>query len=73
MEKKFYLCGLRPVIVEIYETYENYLALNMQTGVFEQNFRYSHQVTYDPDGDVEELSEQKFNTYVEKLKKERGL
>ena len=73
MNKKFYVCGLRPVIVEIHKTHKNYLAMNWETGIFEQNFRYSHQVSYDPDGDVEEVTESIFNTYVEKLKKERGL
>ena len=73
MNKKFYICGLRPVIVEIHKTHKNYLAMNWETGIFEQNFRYSHQVSYDPDGDVEEVTESEFNTYVEKLKKEKGL
>lgn len=73
MEKKYYICGLRPVIVEVYETYRDYLAMNWETGIFEQNFRYSHQINFDPSGDVEEVSKQEFNTYVEKLKKEKGL
>lgn len=54
MEKKFYICGLRPVIVEIHKDYRDYFALNMETGIFEENLRYSHQINFDPDGDVEE-------------------
>lgn len=73
MNEKFYICGLRPVIVEVHKTHENYLAMNLETGKFEQNFRYSNQIFNDPDGDVEEVTESEFNTYVEKLKKERGL
>lgn len=73
MGKKFYICGLRPVIVEIHKDYRDYLALNMETGVFEENLRYSHQINFDPNGDVEEKKESEFNSYVEKLKKEKGL
>jgi len=71
--KIFYICGIRPVIVEVHKTYRNYLAMNWETGVFEENFRYSHQINSDPEGDVEEISEKEFNIYVDKLKKERGL
>lgn len=73
MEKKFYICGIRPVIVEIHKTYRDYLAMNWETGAFEENFRYATQINFDPEGDVEELSETDFNDYVQKLKKEKGL
>lgn len=73
MEKKFYICGERPVIVEDYGDYDDYLAFDWETGEFKQNFRYAQQVNFDPDGDVEEISESEFIIYVEKLKKKLGL
>ncbi len=72
-DKKYYICGIRPVIVENHKTYKDYLAMNWETGEFEENMRYSHQINFDPEGDVEEISKAEFSAYVEKLKKEKGI
>jgi hypothetical protein len=73
MNKKYYICGLRPVVVEVHKEYRNYLAMNWETGIFEQDFRYSHQINFDPSGDVNEISETEFKKYVNQYKKEKGL
>jgi hypothetical protein len=73
METKYYTVGDRPVIQEIHETFDNFLAFQWKTGDFKQEMRYNHDINFDPSGDVEELSKEAFDNYVEKLKKEKGL
>lgn len=73
METKYYISGLRPVKGEIFADYEMYYAFQWETDDFKQDMRYNHQIHFDPSGDVEELSKEEFDKYVEKLKKERGL
>lgn len=73
INKKFYISGLRPIIREIYKDYEIYYSFQWGTGLFKQDMTYMEKIYYDPDGDVEEISESEFSTYVEKLKKEKGL
>ncbi|MBX7226140.1 MAG: hypothetical protein K1X55_08915 [Chitinophagales bacterium] len=72
MERKYYICGQRPVIVEIYKTHRDYLAMNWDTTVFEENFRYAHQINFDPSGDVEEVNKEEFEAYVQKLRTKKG-
>lgn len=73
MSKKYYISGLRPIIREIHGDYEVYYSFQWETGLFKQDMTYMEKIYYDPNGDVEEVSESEFNSYVEKLKKERGL
>ena len=71
LNKKYYKCGLRPVIIVIHQEYNNFLAMNWETGVFEEDFRYSDQIFSDPSGDVQEMSKEKFDTYVEELRNKK--
>lgn len=44
----------------------------MGNGRFQARLRYFHEINFDPSGDVEELTKEEFDKYVEKLRKERG-
>jgi len=67
LEKKYYISGLRPVVREIYTDYEMYYSYQWETGVFKQDMSYLDKVYYDPDGDVEEITKDKFDAYVQEL------
>lgn len=73
MEKKYFKCGLRPVIQEISENFDTYYAYQWETGDFLEDMSYNHQINFDPSGDVEEISKTEFEKYVAALKKEKGL
>lgn len=73
MQKKYFICGLRPVIQEIEEEYDTFYVFQWKTGAFEEDMSYSENINFDPSGDVEEVSKEQFEAYVEKLKKEEGL
>jgi hypothetical protein len=73
MKKKFYICGTRPVIREIHNDYEEYFSFQWETGQFKQDMQYMENIYFDSSGDVKEVSETEFNTYVEKLKNEKEL
>lgn len=70
MPKKYYKCGLRPVIMIIHQEHDDFLAMNWETGLFEEDFRYSDQIFSDPSGDTKEISKEEFEAYVEKLRTE---
>jgi hypothetical protein len=76
LKEKFCIVGLRPVkAIRNTEGSIGVYAFNWQTGEFEINYDYMQRI-YSGDianGETEEISESEFNTYVEKLKKERGL
>ncbi len=72
--KKFYKYGLRPVYSEeSSKGIVRFYAYELETGEFKEDMTYMRKIVFDFSGDKEELSEQEFNTYIEKLKKERGL
>jgi hypothetical protein len=73
MKKKFYICGKRPVIREIHDDYEEYFSYQWETGLFKQDMQYMENIYFDSSGETEEISEQEFNAYVEKLRKQGGL
>lgn len=50
-----------------------YYAFQWETGDFKQDMRYFHEIKFDPSGDVEEVTKEAFDTYVEKLKTEKDL
>jgi len=68
MEIKYYKSGLRPVYREIEKDYSIYYAFQWAKGEFKEDMTYNHQIRFDPDGDVEELSREQFDTYVKKLR-----
>lgn len=68
MEKKYYTCGLRPIVREIYTDCELYYSYQWETGVFKKDMSYLNKVYNDPDGDVEEITKEKFDAYVKELK-----
>ena len=61
MERKFYTCGLRPIIREIHSNFEEFFSFQWDTGYFKQDMKYMENIYSDPEGDVEEISEQAFN------------
>lgn len=73
MQKKYYKYGLRPIIEEVEIEFSTFYAFQWETGEFKEDMTYASKIWYDFSGDREELSEQEFNAYVEKLKKEKGL
>ena len=72
MEKKFYRYGTRPIIEEIEPEFSTFYAFQWETGEFKEDMTYASKIWYDPSGDREDLTEQEFNAYVEKLRKEGG-
>jgi len=70
MEIKYYKSGLRPVYREIEKDYSIFYAFQWDTGEFKEDMTYNHQIRMDPDGDVEELTKEEFDNYVEQLRKE---
>ena len=72
MEKKYYKSGFRPIIQEINKDYDIFYAFQWETGNFKKDMTYNHQINYDPDGDVEELTKSEFDVYVKQLREERG-
>ena len=73
MKTKYYKSGLRPVFQEIEDEFDTYYAFQWETGEFEENMEYGDKIDFDPDGDVEELTKEEFDTYVKQLREERGL
>jgi len=73
MEKKFYKCGLRPIIEEIEPEFSTFYAFQWDTGNFEEDMTYASKIWFDFSGESETLTESEFNDYVDKLKKEKGL
>lgn len=71
-DRKYYKCGLRPIIREIHSDYEEYFSFQWETGEFKQDMTYLHQVYYDPAGDIEELTKSEFDVYVKELKEGFG-
>ncbi len=74
MKKRYFKVGLRPVYFEEINNEEFVFVFDVNNGSFKEDFSYYKRLFFGPFMDeTEELSEQEFNTYVEKLKKERGL
>jgi hypothetical protein len=72
MEKKFYICGTRPVYFEVKNNEEFVFDWNNRS--FKDDFTYYKRLFSGPHmDDTEEISESEFNAYVEELKKEKGL
>lgn len=73
-EPKYCVVGNRPVkTIPNKEGGLGIYAMNWNTGEFKRHPEYMSQIYFGTMDDVEELSEKEFNTYVEKLKKEKGL
>lgn len=70
MKTLYFKSGLRPIYREIYENYSIFYAFQWETGLFKEDMTYNHQIRFDPDGDVEELTKEQFDTYVEELRQE---
>ena len=73
MEKKYYKYGLRPIIEEVESEFSTFFAFQWDTGEFKEDMTYASKIWHDFSGDSEDMSESEFNTYVDELKKERGL
>lgn len=73
MIKKYYKYGLRPIIEEVEKEYSTFYAFQWENGEFIEDMTYASKIWFDYDADREDLSEQEFDAYVERLKKERGL
>ena len=73
MEKQYYICGLRPVVEEIEKEYKTYYAFQWDTGEFKEDMTYLRKISNDQSGETEKVSKEKFDDYVAKLKKERGI
>ena len=66
---KYFIIGLRPVkIIRNDEGGVGSLAYNWETGGFDLAFRYIDEIYLGKGDDVEQVSEDKFNEYVEKLR-----
>lgn len=75
METKYYVVGERPVksVREKDGSFGIY-AFNWETGVFDLNLNYLERIVFgDESAETEEVNEEYFETYVQKLKSERGL
>ncbi|GAB2829154.1 hypothetical protein [Ferruginibacter profundus] len=72
LEKKYYKYGLRPIIEEIEPEFSTFYAFQWETGDFKEDMTYASKIWYDPSVDREDLTEEEFNSYVSKLKKEKG-
>ena len=74
METKYFKVGLRPVYYEEKNNESFVFVFDWENGSFKDNFSYYKKIFSGPNMDeTEEISESEFNTYVKKLKKERGL
>jgi hypothetical protein len=74
MTRRYFKVGLRPVYFEEINDEEFVFVFDWNNGSFKDDFTYYKRLFFGPDmDDTEEISESEFNTYVEKLKKEKGL
>lgn len=74
MNSKYFTVGLRPIYYEEKENESFVFVFDWSNGSFNDDFSYYKKLFSGPYMDeTEEISESEFNTYVEKLKKERGL
>lgn len=66
---KYYVVGLRPVkVIRNEEGEVGSFAYNWETGGFDLAFRYFDEIYFGKGDDVEQVSEDKFNECVEKLR-----
>lgn len=73
MEKRFFKVGLRPVYYEEKNNESFVFVFNWNNGSFTDDFSYYKKIFSGPNmDDTEEISESEFNSYVEKLKNEKG-
>ena len=73
MKCKYYKYGLRPIIEEVEPEFSTFYAFQWDTGEFKEDMTYASKIWYDFSGETEELTESEFNTYLEKVKKEREI
>lgn len=74
MKKRFYKVGLRPVYFEEKNEEEFVYVYDINTASFTDDFSYYKRLFSGSFMDeTEEITEEEFIIYVEKLKKERGL
>lgn len=70
---RFCIVGDRPVKALLEDDGFGVYVLDWKTGNFVLDLTYLEKIYFGRMDDVELLSEQEFNVYVEKLKKEKGL
>ena len=69
-EPEYYTINDRPVkMLPTPDGGRTVLVMNLKTGEFERDVSYLSRC-YDPDQDVDKLTEQSFNQYVEQLRRE---
>lgn len=74
MKKRFFKVGLRPVYFDEINNEEFVFVFDWENGSFKDDFTYYKKIFSGPQmDDTEEITENEFNTYVEKLKKEIGI
>jgi hypothetical protein len=73
MNKQYFIYGVRPVYMEEKtKGIRRYYAFHWETGEFKEDMSYLRKITNDLSGDAIESTKAEFETYVLKLKKERG-
>lgn len=71
-KKEFYKYGTRPIYSE-----ENpkgiirYYAYQWETGEFKEDMTYMRKIRFNFSGDKEDLTEEEFDAYVEKIRKKK--
>jgi hypothetical protein len=74
MIKRYFKVGLRPVYFEEINDEEFVFVFDWNSGFFKDDFTYYKRLFSGPHmDDTNEMTESEFNTYVEKLRKERSL
>lgn len=74
MEKKYFKVGLRPVYYEEKDNESFVFVFDWTNGLFKDDFIYYKNIFSGSHmDDTEEMTEQEFNDYLEKLKKVRGI
>ncbi|MDF2833138.1 hypothetical protein [Chryseobacterium indoltheticum] len=74
MEKKYFKVGLRPVYYEEKDNESFVFVFDWTNRLFKDDFSYYKNIFSGPHmDDTEEMTEQEFNDYLEKLKKVRGI
>ena len=73
MNKKYYIYGSRPVFMEEKkEGIRRYYAFQWENGEFKEDMSYFRKINNDLSGDSEEVTQEEFEDYVSKLKKDKG-